>query len=146
MSMTAVLLAGVAAAYVVYGHGTSSHTSTLPSYCSKPAGAFLIVASSHGYNDSADRLNFTDSGGVTSPWPLVAAQLGSNVTIVVCNTDVQAHGFQVQHYYDGEIHTIAPGRTMTVSFVANEPGSFRIYCSIPCTIHWAMQDGELSVS
>jgi hypothetical protein len=30
--------------------------------------------------------------------------------------------------------------------MADESGTFRIYCSIPCTVHWAMQSGELVVT
>ena len=138
-------MAGVFAAYEFYGHKTSS-PSTLPSYCAKPAGGFLIVANSHGFNDSVERLNFTSEGGVTAPWPVVSVSQGSNVTIVVCNADTQAHGFEVQHYYDSQVHTVAPGQAVTVTFMAGETGDFRIYCSIFCTVHWAMQDGELEVS
>ena len=35
---------------------------------------------------------------------------------------------------------------MKVNFVANEAGKFRIYCNIFCSVHWAMQSGELVVS
>lgn len=57
--------------------------------------------------------------------------------------DEQAHGFQVAHYSDAPIETIAPKQTNHVSFIANETGTFKIYSSIFCTAHWAMQSGEL---
>jgi heme/copper-type cytochrome/quinol oxidase subunit 2 len=68
------------------------------------------------------------------------------VNITICNTDVQAHGFQISHYFENTIEVIAPGQSINVSFVADQTGAFRIYCEIPCSIHWAMQSGELLVS
>ena len=100
----------------------------------------LIVASISGFNDSADH------GVPASPWPVIQVSKGTMVNITVYNDDKQAHGFQVAHYFDSGIETIAPGQTIHVSFVANETGTFQIYCSIFCTVHWAMQSGELVVS
>ncbi len=100
----------------------------------------LIVASITGFNDSADH------GVPASPWPVVQVSKGTLVNFTVYNSDKQAHGFQVAHYFDSSIETIAPGQTIHVSFIANETGTFRIYCSIFCTIHWAMQSGELIVT
>ena len=79
-------------------------------------------------------------------WPIITVEQGQNVTIVVCNIDVQAHGFQVTHYDDQNEVTIVPGQVYRVSFVANQAGSFVIYCEIFCTIHWAMQSGLLKVT
>jgi FtsP/CotA-like multicopper oxidase with cupredoxin domain len=137
-----VLAAGVvlSVAYALYGRGGQSVTTGLPSYCKKPAGGYLIVASIKGYNDSVDH------GVPAKPWPVVSVQKGSTVTITVCNVDHQAHGFQVTHYFDSKIQTVVPGQAITVSFVADETGTFQIYCSIFCTVHWAMQSGELVVS
>jgi heme/copper-type cytochrome/quinol oxidase subunit 2 len=129
----------IATAYVFFARGPQS-TTTLPSYCSKPPGAFLIVAGPNGYNDSVDH------GVPSNPWPVVNVQKGANVTIVVCNVDQQAHGFQVQHYMDSPVHVVAPGQVVTFTFVADETGTFQIYCSIFCTVHWAMQSGQLRVS
>lgn len=103
----------------------------------KPPGTFLIVASANGYNDSA-------SQGDQS-WPVITVQKGTTVTITVYNADVQAHGFQVAHYSDSTRETVAPGKSVTITFVADTAGSFRIYCSIFCTIHPLMQSGELIV-
>lgn len=99
----------------------------------------LIVASITGFNDSADQ------GVPQNPWPVIHVVKGALVNITVYNDDKQAHGFQVAHYFDSSIETVAPGQTIHVSFVANETGTFRIYCSIFCTVHWAMQSGELIV-
>ncbi len=120
---------------------TTSAPVTLPAGCVKPADGFLIVASQLGYNDSVDH------GVPENSWPVVDVQQGQNVTIVVCNTDpVEPHGFQIDNYYDTGTVSIAPGQVLTVSFVANKAGTFRIYCNIFCAIHWAMQSGELVVA
>ena len=118
----------------------TNSTTALPSECVKPSGGFLIVASNRGYNDSVDH------GVPTNKWPVITVQQGQTVNITVCNTDFQTHGFQIAHYYDNDIFTVVPGQAIDVSFVASEKGDFQIYCEIPCTIHWAMQSGELIVN
>ncbi len=101
---------------------------------------FLIVASITGFNGSADH------GVPAACWPVIRVPQGTLVNITVTNIDKQAHGFNIAHYYDDGIVTVAPSQTINVSFVANETGTFKIYCSIFCTIHWAMQSGELVVT
>jgi heme/copper-type cytochrome/quinol oxidase subunit 2 len=142
MVVLAVIVVGVvvSSAYVLYGRKAQSGTGGLPPYCTKPTGGYLIVASARGYNDSVDH------GVPASSWPVIDVKKGSTVTITVCNTDAQAHGFQVTHYLDSKIETVSPGQAITVSFVADQTGKFRIYCSIFCTVHWAMQSGLLVVS
>lgn len=127
-------------AYAVLGPGAQQNNVVLPPGCVKPPEGFLIVADYNGFNDSAGH------GVPANPWPVVNVQQGANVTIVVCNADTEAHGFQVSHYFDGNIVTLAPGQVTTVMFVANEAGTFRIYCSIVCGVHWAMLSGELRVA
>lgn len=120
---------------------TSTSTLTLPSGCVKPAGGFLIIASQLGFNESVNH------GVPEDNWPVMNVRLGQNVTIVVCNADPsQAHGFQIDHYYVAQLVSIASGEVLRVSFVASQAGSFRVYCQIFCTIHWAMQSGQLIVS
>jgi nitrous oxide reductase len=118
----------------------TASTTALPAGCVKPPGGFLVIASGRGYNDSVDH------GVPQNSWPVINVTQGQTVNITVCNTDFQAHGFQVTHYYDNSIVAIVPGQVIQVSFVANVKGEFRIYCEIFCTIHWAMQSGELIVS
>ena len=120
--------------------GGSTSTSTLPTGCVKPSGGFLVIASKDGFNDSIDH------GVPAKWWPLINVTQGQTVNITVCNTDFQAHGFQVAHYYDTYIVTVVPGQIVHVSFVANQAGKFRIYCNIFCSIHWAMQSGLLTVT
>jgi len=120
---------------------SDSVPTKLPPGCVKPAGGFLIVTSQTGFNDSVDH------GVPQSNWPVMNVRQGQNVTIVICNADPsQAHGFQIDHYYDSRLASIASGQVVTVTFVADRAGSFRVYCSIFCTVHWAMQNGELVVS
>ena len=138
---TIVIAAGVTVALFLASAGKSSSSSTtFPNGCVKPPGGFLVIASSKGYNDSVDH------GVPSNSWPIITVQQGTTVNITVCDTDFQAHGFQVTHYYDNSIVTIVPGQVIHVSFLANEKGDFRIYCEIFCTIHWAMQSGELIVT
>jgi hypothetical protein len=137
-----VVLLGVGATTALYlaSRGGSPPGRPLPSGCVKPAGGFLVVASGTGYNDSMGH------GVPEENWPIITVEQGQNVTIVVCNIDVQPHGFQVTHYDDQSEVTIVPGQVYRVSFVADQAGSFAIYCEIFCTIHWAMQSGLLKVT
>ena len=105
----------------------------------KQPGTFLIIANANGFNDSINH------GVPQNSWPIITVQKGTNVTITVSNTDLEAHGFQVVHYFDSSIQTVAPGTSLTVTFVADQTGSFRIYCSINCAVHGFMQSGELVV-
>ena len=101
---------------------------------------FLIVITVKGYNDSIDH------GVPENSWPIIQVASGTTVNITIVNDDHQAHGFQVAHYFDSTVETIAPGQTVNVNIVADETGSFRMYCEIFCTIHAYMQNGELLVS
>lgn len=100
----------------------------------------MIIASITGFNDSVDH------GVPANPWPVIHVSKGTVLNFTVINEDKQAHGFQVSHYLDTPIETIAPGQKVSFTFVADEAGTFRIYCSIFCTVHWAMQSGELVVT
>jgi len=142
--MAILALAGVAVAAILsvtyvadYGR---NNTATLPAGCAKPAGGFLIIASDFGYNDSIGH------GAPDNPWPIITVHQGQNVTIVVCNVDVQAHGFQITNYFARSQETLVPGRVLKVDFVADQKGSFTIYCDIICSIHVFMQAGLLNVT
>jgi hypothetical protein len=146
--LAAVVVLVVAAAgavagaeFLLIGRGTTTSATTgLPAGCVRPQGGYLIVAGRDGFNDSVDH------GVPANWWPVINATQGQTVNITVCNTDFQAHGFQVTHYFDSRTTTIVPGQVLHVSFVAQQTGEFRIYCDIFCSIHWAMQSGLLRVS
>jgi hypothetical protein len=114
--------------------------SSLPAGCVRPAGGFLIVGSALGYNDSIGH------GAPIKPWPILDVSNGSDVAITVCNTYAQALGFQVVHYLDEKIESVAPGQAITVNFVADEAGTFSIYCSVLSPIHVYLQGGEVNVA
>ena len=150
VAVAIALLAG--AALVVYvpslPKGTSSTGTSggfppytnLPPGCVKPAGGFLVIANQNGFNDSIQH------GAPQNQWPIISVRQGSMVNITVCNADVQAHGFQISHYFDSNIETVGPGRVIHVSFVADKVGDFEIYCSIFCSIHIFMQNGLFQVT
>ena len=147
LAISAVGVAGVALAFVLMLQaggsrpvGMGSSTSDLPSGCLKPVNGYLIIADEGGFNDS--KLH----GAPTASWPIINVTQGSMVTILVCNTDRVAHGFQVNNYYDSNIESVGPGQVIRVSFVANKAGTFGIYCSIRCPPHIFMQSGALRVT
>ncbi|MGH9920079.1 MAG: DUF7471 family protein, partial [Nitrososphaerales archaeon] len=129
---TIIAVAVVASAAYVSSTGASA-LLPLPAGCVRPADGFLIVGSSLGYNDSIVH------GAPVKPWPILDVANGSDVAITVCNTYAQPLGFQVAHYLDDKIEAIDPGQALTVSFVADETGTFLIYCSVLSPIHVYLQ-------
>ena len=121
----------------------SSSTTVLPPGCTEPAGGFLIVASHLGYNESE-----LHGAGITPgvTWPKMTVTQGQTVNITVCNTDVQAHSFEIEYYEQGEANTLVPQQVLHFSFVASKAGTFQVYCEIPCSIHIYMQSGQLVVT
>jgi hypothetical protein len=136
-AVTVIAVAAVAA--TAYASGTGGALAPLPAVCIRPAGGFLIVGSSQGYNDSIAH------GAPIKPWPILYVSNGSQVAITVCNTYAQPLGFQVAHYLDDKIEAIGPGQALTVSFVADKTGTFLIYCSVLSPIHVYLQGGEVNV-
>lgn len=83
---------------------------------------------------------------LTAQWPIIRVHQGDTVIITVINNDSrEVHGFAIVHY-DDRGFSLAPGQQHTISFVANEAGTFRIYCNVFCAIHPYMQNGALIVS
>ncbi len=104
---------------------------------------FTVVMANQGAN-----VGFNGSAYHPAPWPVMNVTLGQNVIIHVVNNDtVQAHGFQVIHYFDsGILGGLAPGKCYDVKFTANLAGSFAVQCNISCSIHILMQSGRLNVN
>jgi hypothetical protein len=144
LSVVVIILAGgtlVSVAFLLYGRSQTCESAVTYQYESqRPPGGYLIIASAKGFNDSVDH------GVPSNSWPVIDVKKCAQVSITTCNTDIQAHGFQISHYFDSRVVSLAPGQCLTVSFVADVTGTFRIYCNIFCTVHWAMQSGQLVVS
>jgi hypothetical protein len=124
-------------AYVADSNGAAQ--PVLPVGCSKPAGGFLIIASSLGYNDSIAH------GAPAKSWPVLDVTKGTDVNITLCNTYSHEVGFQVTHYLADKAVTVSPGQVVNLSFLANKTGTFLIYCSTFNPIHVYLQGGELNV-
>ncbi len=139
LALAAIAVAAIVAVTYTADFGRNSGAS-LPPGCVKPEGGSIVVDSNLGYNESISH------GAPAKSWPIITVKNGTAVTIVVCNADRQAHGFQVTHYFDGSIETVEPGQVIRVSFIANQTGTFQIYCSIPCSIHSFMLSGQLIVT
>lgn len=138
LSSTVVLVGGLRASEAA---ASAPLPKILPQGCVKPQGGFLVIQSEYGYNDS-----ILEGAGPTKPWPVITVTQGQEVKITICNVDMgEAHGFQINHYYDSFIVSVDPGHVLTISFEANETGVFDIYCAIFCAIHPFMQYGELRV-
>lgn len=127
--VVALLLAGIGSAALYFSRTSSG--------CTKPEGGFLVLVTGRGFNGSLDH---------NSSWPTITVGRGSSVSIVVCNNDDVAHGFQIDRYYAGSLVSMAPKTSISVTFVADQAGDFRIFCQIPCPIHFGMLNGKLTVS
>ncbi len=137
-AVLAVLVAAVLGGLLYYGGAPRSGGSS-------NVKDFTIIASIDGFNESA-LAPYSVDGVQQTPWPVIQVARGTVVNITVYNEDQQTHSFQIAHYFDSGIQTIAPGQKLTISFTANETGTFSMRCVIPCSIHWAMQDGALVVT
>ncbi len=98
---------------------------------------FTIVMTQQGYNGSQSH---------PSPWPIMNVTINETVTIHIVNKDpTQSHGFAVNHYFNKGI-ALQSGDCIDVNFTANQLGTFRVFCTIPCTVHIFMQDGRFNVN
>lgn len=139
-----VVVAGffvAAYAFHIFGSQTSD-CWTRPTIAPNTA-IFTIVMANEGVN-----VGFNGSRYHPAPWPVMNVTRGQNVIIHVVNNDtVQAHGFQVIHYFDsGILGGLAPGKCIDVRFTASLAGSYLVQCNIGCSIHPLMQSGRLNVN
>ncbi len=67
---------------------------------------------------------------------------GDTVTIELVSRDV-VHGLYIDGY--GISTTADPGQTSTMTFVANQAGSFRIRCNVTCGAMHPFMTGKLKV-
>jgi len=148
ISLATATLVIVVASFFVAAYAFHLFGSQPQNCWTRPASApntavFTIVMANEGVN-----VGFNGSAYHPAPWPVMNVTLGQNVIIHVINNDtVQAHGFQVIHYFDtGILGGLAPGKCYDVTFTANQPGSFVVQCNISCSIHILMQNGRLNVN
>jgi len=140
--MLAIIIIIVAAAL---GGGIMTFAIGLPS--SPCAGitstmrSFTITEDVNGYNDSALHLGSWPA----KPWPVMNAHQCEMVTIKIVNIDTQTHGFAID-FYATRGTEIQGGQSVTVQFLASKAGQFRVYCNVPCSIHWSMLYGSLDVA
>jgi len=138
----------VVAGFFVAAYALHLFSSETSDCWNRPASApntaiFTIVMSNEGVN-----VGFNGSAYHPAPWPVMNVTFGQSVIIHVVNNDtVQAHGFQVIHYFDaGILGGLGPGKCYDVKFTANLAGSFTVQCNISCSIHLLMQSGRLNVN
>ena len=67
---------------------------------------------------------------------------GDTVTIELVSTDV-VHGLYIDGY--GVAVEADPGQTTTISFVADQPGSFRFRCNVTCGAMHPFMIGKFTV-
>lgn len=69
---------------------------------------------------------------------------GDKVKIVLNNIDEDMdHGFAIDAY--GINQPVKMGQTVTIEFVADKPGVFTFYCTIPCGPGHSEMTGQLIV-
>jgi hypothetical protein len=110
-----------------------------PSPCSGVTGetrSFTIIADSMGYNMSQFQ---------TGPWPLVTVQRCDHVVFNVINNATESHGFAVAYYSNAGLELVG-GAHLKLEFQATKAGQFKLYCTIPCSVHYLMLNGLLTVT
>jgi len=149
-AVVAVLISGK---YVSGGSTSSLNCTTLSkvtdvggNVSSNPSNSnatFLIVDADtgspfEGMNGSAYHLG--------TPWPVINVKQNQTVTIRIFNcASSEPHGFAIAHYFNSGV-TLPTGQSYTLNFVADQKGTFVMYCNTFCAIHPYMQDGEIIVS
>jgi hypothetical protein len=102
---------------------------------------FTIIASDSGYNDSV-----THNASPSNPWPVMSVSRCDIVKITIINTVTQTHGFAVAYYAVKGIEIPGQQTIQFPPFQAVKAGKFTVYCTVLCTIHYAMLNGLLNVS
>lgn len=133
-----IIIVGLVAAALATGGILAVVLTPLPSPCSGTIGAtrsFTIIADLSGYNNSQSQ---------PGPWPVVTVQRCDNVIFNIINKDTQSHGFAVTYYSNSGLELVG-GDHQTLRFQATKAGQFKIYCTIPCSVHYLMLNGLLNV-
>ncbi len=69
---------------------------------------------------------------------------GDTVKIVLTNNDEMDHGLAIDDAY-GINQVVKAGQTITIEFLADKPGVFTFYCTIPCGPGHSEMTGQLIV-
>ena len=73
--------------------------------------------------------------------------VSQNQTVVIhifnCASS-EPHGFAITHYFNSGV-TLPPGQSYTLTFEADQKGTFDMYCDTFCAIHAYMQNGRVIV-
>jgi heme/copper-type cytochrome/quinol oxidase subunit 2 len=150
--LVAVLIGGAFLGYFSLLYKSPNPCSVLNSTGSAPGVANSTVGSTAYFTiiESDPGNNYEGMNGsayhLSTPWPVMQVFKGQTVVIHVINcASSESHGFAVAHYFVAGT-TVRTGQSYTLTFNANQAGTFRVYCSIFCAIHPLMQNGELIVS
>jgi len=107
--------------------------------CSGVIGAirsFTIIADSTGYNGSQYQ---------AGPWPVVTVQRCDHVVFNVINKATESHGFAVAYYSNAGLELVGEAN-QKLEFQASKAGQFKLYCTIPCSVHNLMLNGLLTIT
>jgi len=107
--------------------------------------AFLVAFAPLSLEPStthAERFFHIDAGNFAYSPAVLHVNPGDRVTIELTSTDV-VHGLYVDGY-DVSL-TADPGQPVTMSFVADRPGTFRLRCSVTCGALHPFMIGKLQV-
>ena len=109
------------------------------------AAALLVAFAPLNHEPSTtnvERFFHIEAGNFAYSPAVLQVNPGDRVTIELASTDV-VHGLYVDGY-DVSI-TADPGQTVTLSFVADHPGTFRLRCSVTCGALHPFMTGKLRV-
>ncbi len=124
--------------FLPFVHNPGSTTGDVT--CSSYRTSFVIIAGIRGFNNSIDH------EASQKYWPVMCVHKGDNVRIIVENAEnSEPHGFAVVHYYTQGV-SIPAKTNVTITFTADQTGSFLAFCNIFCSVHAYMQNGLLVVS
>ncbi len=134
-------LAVASLAVVVYDFGAPHSEKTT---CTNPAPVvyFTIYESDSSPYEGMNGSYFH----LSEPWPVMNVCTGETVEIHVENVaSSEAHGFAIYNYYEPGV-VLQPGQSANVTFVADQAGTFLVYCNVICAIHPYMENGRLVVA
>jgi len=99
-----------------------------------PAPAGAIAPTEHRFRIDASRFEYNPA--------ILKVNPGDRVTIELVATDV-VHGLSIDRY---NVQTTAdPGKMASISFIADQSGTFRFHCTVTCGNMHPFMTGKLEV-